>query len=52
VEGREVAVLVDKDFSPGEHRVLFQAKDLPSGLYFCRLEASGFVKTRKLMLVK
>jgi hypothetical protein len=55
VLGREVAVPVREMQEPGEHRVSWNAGGLPSGLYFCRLEAAGgrnFQATRKLMLLK
>ncbi|RMD88645.1 MAG: T9SS C-terminal target domain-containing protein [Calditrichaeota bacterium] len=50
--GREVATLVDEEHEPGEYKVVFEAHGLPSGVYFYRIEAEGFVKTRKLMLLK
>jgi hypothetical protein len=52
LNGTPIAVLANKDFAPGEYRLVFAARDLPSGIYFCRLEAEGVVKTRKLVLVK
>jgi hypothetical protein len=50
--GREVAHLADCEFPAGDHRVPFQAKDLPTGIYLCRLEAEGFFQTRKLVLLR
>ncbi len=50
--GNQVAVLVDRDFAPGEYQVVFEAKDLASGVYFYRLKAEDEVKTRKLVLIK
>jgi hypothetical protein len=46
--GREVATLVNGELQAGFHKVLFDAKDLPSGLYFYRIQAEGFAQTRKL----
>ena len=38
VLGREVKVLAkDRQFSRGEHKLLFSAGDLSSGIYYCRL---------------
>lgn len=50
--GREVATLVDGPRQPGLHTVRFDATDLPSGVYFYRLEAGVVVKTRTMHLVK
>ena len=50
--GREVRVLTDQRVSAGEHTATLDAGDLPSGLYFARLEAGGQVQTRKIVLLK
>lgn len=50
--GREVATLVDELYQPGTYKVVFEAGSLPSGLYIYRIEAEGFTKARKLMLLK
>lgn len=50
--GREIARLVDKPMSPGSYSVDFVAGNLPSGVYFYRLESDGFSRTRRLTLVK
>jgi len=52
VLGREVRVLADEDFTAGEHRILFDGSNLPSGLYFARLQSEEFVSTQKLLLLK
>ncbi|MFQ5604609.1 MAG: T9SS type A sorting domain-containing protein [bacterium] len=52
VLGREIATLVDEEFQPGEYKVDFKAKGLASGIYFYRIQAEGFVQTRKLTLLK
>ncbi|MCB1060092.1 MAG: T9SS type A sorting domain-containing protein [Calditrichaeota bacterium] len=50
--GREVAVLVNGDMSAGAHRVEFNGKELASGVYFYRLDAGEFSRTRKMVLLK
>jgi hypothetical protein len=59
VSGRLVEVLVDRDLAAKAdvYEVSWQGKDrlgndVASGVYFYRLEAPGFVKTRKLVLLK
>jgi predicted outer membrane repeat protein len=50
--GQEVAVLASDFFPAGAHRVSWNAASLPSGIYICRMEAAGFMQTRKMLLVK
>ncbi|MBR9974571.1 MAG: T9SS type A sorting domain-containing protein, partial [Bacteroidetes bacterium] len=50
--GREVAVLASGTVNAGNHTVTFQADNLPSGLYFYRLEAQGRAVTKRMMLMK
>jgi hypothetical protein len=52
VMGREVATLLDRDLTRGQHHVLFNASGLSSGVYFARLETSGEVFTNKMLLLK
>jgi hypothetical protein len=50
--GQEVATLVDDYEQAGEYKVQFNASKLASGVYFCRMQASDFVQTKKLLLLK
>jgi hypothetical protein len=50
--GREVAILRDEDQTMGTYLVEFRAEALASGVYFYRLQTSGFVQTRKLLLIR
>jgi len=50
--GREVATLVNEELQPGKYKVDFEANGLPSGVYFYRIQAGGFSKTKKLTLLK
>lgn len=52
VLGREVRVLVDGERSPGAYAEVFDATDLPSGVYLYRLRAGEVVRTRKLVVVR
>jgi hypothetical protein len=52
VSGRLVEKLVDRAESAGEHTVEWNAAQVPSGIYFGRLEAGGVVDTRKLIVIK
>jgi hypothetical protein len=50
--GREVAVLVNGEKSAGQHTISFDARDLPSGMYFCRMTANEFTASHKMMLIR
>jgi len=51
VRGQEIATLVNKELSPGNHKVEWNPQNISSGLYFYKLEAKGFIKTKKLVLM-
>ncbi len=51
VGGRQVAVLVDGLRPAGRHAVEWRAAAAPAGLYFCRLETGGTVRTEKLVRI-
>jgi len=50
--GREVVTLVEKRQEAGSYQVVFDAVNLPSGIYFYRLTAGDFVSSRKMLLIK
>ncbi|MBN1348098.1 T9SS type A sorting domain-containing protein [candidate division KSB1 bacterium] len=52
VSGRQVASLVDAQQAAGYHRLKFEARDLPSGMYIGRLEAGAYSKSIKLIYLK
>jgi hypothetical protein len=52
VLGEQISVLSEGLQDPGYHSVVFEAEELPSGIYFYRLQAGGFVETRKLVLLR
>ena len=52
VLGNEVAVLVNENKAPGYYNIQFDGSDLSSGVYYYRLESSGFVQTKRMMLLK
>ncbi|NOX17721.1 MAG: T9SS type A sorting domain-containing protein [Chlorobi bacterium] len=52
VLGREVATLVNKEQAPGNYSVQFSAKDLSSGIYFYKLDASNLRSVKKMIILK
>ena len=53
VGGREVRTLVSAFQKPGEYSVDFEARDLPTGVYFYKLQIGDrFIGTKKMLLLK
>jgi hypothetical protein len=50
--GEEVGLIYEGTEGAGTHEVGFQRFDLPSGLYFCRLQAPGVLATTKMVLLR
>jgi Secretion system C-terminal sorting domain len=50
--GREVAMLVNEVKSIGNYELTFNAANLPSGVYFYRLQVGSFTETKRLVLLK
>ena len=52
VLGKEVATLVNEKLKAGVYEVRFDAGDLPSGVYFYKLETGNIKETKKMLLTK
>lgn len=52
VVGQQVAVLADETMRAGEHSVVWNASDMPSGIYIVQLETGNRIFTRKITLIK
>ncbi|MEZ4689798.1 MAG: T9SS type A sorting domain-containing protein [Ignavibacteria bacterium] len=52
VQGREVAVLVNENLSPGSYEFEWNASGFPSGVYFYKLQSGQFSETKKMLLTK
>lgn len=52
VLGKELETLVNEELLAGTYEYEWNGISRPSGVYFYRLEASGFTETRKMVLVK
>ena len=50
--GNEIKTLVSEDKPAGIYEVNFSAKNLQSGIYFCRLKTANYSKTIKMLLLK
>lgn len=52
VSGRTVKTLINELKPAGAYTLNFDAKDLPSGIYFAELKAGNYRETKKLVLMK
>jgi hypothetical protein len=52
VLGREVSTLTNGKLDAGSHHILFDASNMPSGMYIYRIQADGFEASKKMLLVK
>jgi hypothetical protein len=52
IVGQEVAHPVRGVYAPGSYQSVFDAKDLPSGLYLVKMTAGEFTSLNKIMLLK
>ncbi|MFC2084122.1 YCF48-related protein [Bacteroidota bacterium] len=50
--GSRIRVLVNSKQSAGSHKIVFDADNLSSGIYYYRIEAGKFNSTGKLLLMK
>ncbi|MCH7516620.1 MAG: T9SS type A sorting domain-containing protein [Bacteroidetes bacterium] len=52
VLGNEIVILVNEEKPSGSYEVEFSGAELPSGIYFYKLDAGNFSDTKKMMLLK
>jgi len=52
ITGKEITTIVDEKLTPGTYEFNFNAGNLPSGIYFYKLQTGDFVMTRKALLIK
>ena len=50
--GQRVEILVDAFVEAGYRSVVWEAKDVASGVYLVRMEAGDFVEVRKMVLMR
>ena len=50
--GEEITTLVNEEKPVGTYELNWNAANLPSGVYFYRLQAGDYVQTRKMILLK
>ncbi len=55
--GQHIKSLSNKSYSPGDYTILWDSSDetgtfVASGVYLCRIEANGFYRTNKVLLIR
>jgi len=50
--GKKIAELANGNYAAGNYSIDFNAKGLPSGVYFYRLKTDNFYKVKKMQLIK
>jgi hypothetical protein len=58
ITGREICRIMNRKMNSGRYKIIWDASELASGIYFYRLEArndgleTGYIETKKLVLMK
>ena len=52
VLGKEIATLVNEEKRQGSYSAKFNGNNIPSGVYFYKIESSTFTKVNKMLLLK
>ncbi len=50
--GQKIETLINKQMPAGSHESVFNAKNLPSGVYLYRIEAGNYKEIKKMILLK
>ncbi|MBL8007212.1 MAG: T9SS type A sorting domain-containing protein, partial [Ignavibacteria bacterium] len=50
--GKEVAILVNENLSPGKYTVKFNGSNLASGAYFYTIKINNFSQTKIMVMIK
>ena len=50
--GREMQTPINKELEAGFHEINFDASNFTNGIYFCKIQSSGFSQTKKTILIK
>ncbi len=50
--GQSIDTVVEDRFQGGKHTVEWTPIDIPSGIYFCRMQTDSFAGTKKLLIIR
>jgi hypothetical protein len=52
ISGKEIREIINDRLKAGKYRTEWNASEVSSGIYFCRLISGSYTQTRKMILVK
>ncbi len=52
INGKYIEELINLTHTPGIYQLNYNAHNLSSGIYFCRLKTDKYIETKKLILIK
>ena len=52
VLGEEIRVLLNEELEAGYHSIDFDGNELPSGVYFYKIQSGNFIDTKKMILLR
>jgi hypothetical protein len=50
--GKVIKILVNEQLYPGKHNLVFDASNLPAGVYICQLQADDILETEKILIYR
>jgi lysophospholipase L1-like esterase len=50
--GQEIRKLIDKELKEGNYSIIFNGLEMPSGIYFYKIQSGNFTQTKKMILMK
>jgi len=50
--GKEITTIISEEKPVGTYEITWFAENLPSGIYFYKLQAGNFVETKKMVLLR
>lgn len=50
--GKEIVTLVNEKLQPGSYEYKFDGTNLPSGVYYYKLDAGNYSETKKMLMIK
>jgi hypothetical protein len=50
--GQRISTLINNNLFPGSYTEIWDSRNAPTGVYFCRLTMGDFSQTRKMLLVR
>lgn len=52
ISGQEIETLINGSQASGAHQIIWQPKNLPNGIYFCKIQSQDFSETKKVIFQK